>query len=235
MLARSRQRYGGACGRGFLDTAVLALYGLTRLRAHRHRTEYLPRRGNGAPARWQWFFLPYQLGLNPGGYGTTLILLIVLHYHYAGFAAPLLTGLAGNRLAMMPLPRPLQWMYRAVAVRRVCGFTADRHRYVSAPVVEVAAVCILAASLVGLAALVLGWLVPHIERRLPRTLLVISSCAVCFSMLVAILYAVSNGVGHPLLTVATMAAIHGTANAVGFVLCGLLAWNLSPDTSRRMV
>jgi len=213
----------------FIDTAILALYSLTWLRARRTAPNLCLCVGMLLLPVGSGFFLAYQLGLHPGGYGVTLTLLIVLHYHYAGFAAPLLTGFAGNRLATVPLPGPLWGLYRAVAVGACAGSPLIAIGASSAPVVEVVAVCILAASLAGLSALVLGWLVPRTERQLPRALLAISSCAVFFSMLVAILYAVSNGIGHSLLSVAAMTRIHGTANAAGFVLCGLLAWNLSPD------
>lgn len=174
-----------------------------------------------------WLLLD-RTGLAPAGYSSAFVLLIALHYHYAGFAAPLLTGLAGERLARVPVRRAVRQVFRAVAVGVCVGSPLVAIGAASTRLVEAIAVALLAASLMALALFVLGGIVPRTASRLGRALLIVSSGAVPLSMLLAVIYAVSNSVGHPLLTIAQMAGIHGAANAFGFVLCGLLAWSVSP-------
>ena len=43
-------------------------------------------------------------------------------------------------------------------------------------------------------------------------------------MALAVAYGVGRAVGHPVVALGTLAAIHGPLNAFGFGLAGLLAW-----------
>jgi hypothetical protein len=54
-------------------------------------------------------------------------------------------------------------------------------------------------------------------------------------MALAAVFAVSSAAGTAWLDVPTMARLHGTANALGFALPGLLAWALDPPASRATV
>jgi hypothetical protein len=40
-----------------------------------------------------------RLGIQPLGFGDTIVLLTAVHFHFAGFAAPVLAGLAGRTVA----------------------------------------------------------------------------------------------------------------------------------------
>lgn len=217
----------------FVCTALVALYGGMRLLHTRQRAEDLCFCAGMAllPVGSGWLLL-YRAGLAPGGYSPTLVLLIALHYHYAGFAAPILTGLAGQRLPELPVHHPIRRAYRAIAVGVCVGSPLVALGTIAMPLIEVGAVLVLASSLAGLALLVLMCIVPRLPPFLGRTLLTVSSSAVLVSMLLAVVYAISNGVGHPLLSIDQMVRIHGTANALGFVLCGLLAWSVLPLRER---
>ncbi|MDQ6834346.1 MAG: YndJ family protein [Chloroflexota bacterium] len=215
----------------FACTVVVALYGGARLLRTRPGAAELCLCAGMAllPVGSGWLLL-HRAGLAPGGYSPTLVLLIALHYHYAGFAAPILTGLAGQRLAALPLNRPIRHAYRAVAAGVCVGSPLVAIGTTAAPLIEVCAVLVLASSLVGLALLVLACIVPRLRPLLGRALLTVSSSAVLVSMLLAVVYAISNGIGRPLLSVGQMERVHGTANAMGFVLCGLLAWSVLPPS-----
>src|SRR5213075_2564830 len=39
-----------------------------------------------------------RFGIQPLGFGDTIVLLTAVHFHYAGFAAPILAGMAGRTL-----------------------------------------------------------------------------------------------------------------------------------------
>ena len=47
-------------------------------------------------------------------------------------------------------------------------------------------------------------------------------------MTLAVAYAAGNGFGRPILGLDDMARWHGATNAIGYVFCGLLAWNTVP-------
>ena len=47
-------------------------------------------------------------------------------------------------------------------------------------------------------------------------------------MALAVLYALGQLTGQPAVTLAQMVPLHGWVNALGFALCGLLAWSLAP-------
>src|ERR1044072_5686477 len=85
----------------FVFTAVVALFGLTRLLT---RGLYpLPETSIDAgllylPVGGAWLIV-YRLGVQPFDYGETIILLTVVHFHFAGFAAPIIAGMAGRLLA----------------------------------------------------------------------------------------------------------------------------------------
>lgn len=55
-------------------------------------------------------------------------------------------------------------------------------------------------------------------------LLTVSSAVLVVTMLLALSWALGHVVGTPYLPLEWMVATHGLANAVGFALCGLLAW-----------
>ena len=210
-------------------TGLVALSGLLRLLARGNLQAdelcidagliYLP-----IGAVWLLF---NRAGVNPLGFGDTIVLLTAVHFHYAGFAAPILAGLLGRRVATM---RPAAWpLFRLVAAGVIAGIALvaagiTLARYT--PLVEVAAALLFAASLLGLAALALLFVVPKISDRLARMLLAISALSLVVTMLFAASYAVGQFAGVTLVGIPRMVQVHGWLNALGFVLCGLLAWTL---------
>ena len=55
-------------------------------------------------------------------------------------------------------------------------------------------------------------------------LMILSSMSVVVTMIFACLYAFGHFAGVETVNIPLMAQIHGVSNALGFVLCGLLAW-----------
>src|SRR5262249_54537538 len=104
-----------------LLAGLAALSGLLRLLARRNARAdelcidagllYLP-----VGAVWLLFS---RAGLSPLGFGDTIVILTAVHFHYAGFAAPILAGLAGRWIAAV---RPVLWpLFRLVAVGVIAG------------------------------------------------------------------------------------------------------------------
>jgi hypothetical protein len=168
-----------------------------------------------------------RLGFGPLGFGDKLVLLTAVHFHYAGCAAPILAGLLGRQVASA---RPAAWpLFRLVAAGVIAGIALvaagiTLARYT--PIVEVAAALLFATSLLGLAALALGAGLPLMAGRLAQGLLAVSAASLIVTMLFAAGYAVGQFLGVPIVGIPRMVQVHGWLNAIGFALCGLLAWTL---------
>jgi len=84
---------------------LISIHGLSRLLSHRARTlaEISVSAGLVYLAVGSGWLIMSRLGLQPLGFGDTIVLLTAVHFHYAGFAAPILSGLAGRVLMQQPV------------------------------------------------------------------------------------------------------------------------------------
>ncbi|MBS1790965.1 MAG: YndJ family protein [Acidobacteria bacterium] len=174
-----------------------------------------------------WLFLS-RLGLNPMNFSDTIVLLTAVHFHYAGFAAPILTGLAGRKLKI-GIARKI---YLAAATGIIAGPPLVAAGITLSRTVEVISAVILATSLFLLAMLTMFVIVPTL-KPLPRLLLILSSMSVIVTMIFACLYAFGRFAGMETVSIPLMAQVHGISNAFGFVLCGLLAWQMIQSQSTK--
>lgn len=163
-----------------------------------------------------------RYGLQPLGFGDTIVLLTAVHFHYAGFAAPLLAGLAGRMLHESS--RWIRWVFRITFVCVVAGTPLVAAGITFSPVLALAGTIVVAIGLLLLAVLVIACIVPRLSSRLPQMLLIVSAASSTIAMVLACVYAYSIVTKQLLLNISQMAMTHGIANALGFSLCGLLAW-----------
>jgi len=216
---------GALAGGWLLFTLCVPLFGLHRIitqRSFRVEENCISAALLYLPVGGAWL-VAFRAGLNVGGFGGTVALLTAVHFHYAGFVAPVLAGLAGRQLRRAA---PRRWsLYRIAAIGIMAGPPLVALGITFAAALEVAAAVVLAGSLTALATLVLG----PIRRSLPdaraRAALTISALASVWAMLFALLYALSSFAGHLLVPIPTMALIHGAANAL-FALGGLTGWGI---------
>lgn len=174
------------------------------------------------------WLLASRLSINPLGFGDTIVILTAIHFHYAGFAAPILAGMAGGRLAAIRLAT---WgIFRVVAAGIIAGVPLVAAGITFSPALEVAAACLLAGSLAALSALTLSAIVPALRRRPAQALLAVSSAAAVVAMLFAVAYAVGEFAQISIVGIPRMIEVHGLVNALGFVLCGMIAWSLENDS-----
>lgn len=169
-------------------------------------------------------------GLHPLGFGTDIVQLTAVHFHYAGLVLPVL---AGAVLARFPASRGT-WLTGGGVVAGVplvaVGITATQ---LGGPrLLELVAAVVLAASAAGVAVLQMRWAAQPGRPMLGRILWLVSGGSLLFGMALAVLYA-ARDIAAPLpwLDVPWMRALHGTANALGFAFCGVLGWWLA--RSRR--
>jgi uncharacterized protein (UPF0548 family) len=162
------------------------------------------------------------------GFGEPLALLTAAHFHFAGFALAILTGLAGRalpgRLASLAAAGvvtgvPLVALGISLSVRGV-------------HLVEGAAAWWLAAATLLGAALYLRLALR--ERRRPRGLLAaLAGLSLAGGMSLAAVYALGLLLGRPWLDIPTMVRTHAVLNVLGFALPALLFWRLAGPPPER--
>jgi YndJ-like protein len=174
------------------------------------------------PVAGIWLVI-YRLGAQPLGYGETIILLTVVHFHFAGFAAPIIAGASGRVLATRAYRR---WVYAFSVFAIVAAIPLVAAGITFTAVVGLIGTLLLAIGLVALAVLNIGWVIPAIGPAAKRSLLVIGAASSCAAMVLACLYAYSLVAQTLIITIPGMAMTHGLLNAFGFVGCSLLAYTL---------
>lgn len=178
-----------------------------------------------------------------------IVLLTAVHYHYAGFVLPLVTGRIARLLAARghlpsnvlgratdpsgratdPSGRGTDVLDRAtaVAIFLIVGNVALIAVGITfSPIVEVVAVALFTTAVVVLALVTLLRVVPAIDRR-QGVPLAVALCTLFWTMALAMAYGYSAfpGTGR-LVTIGQLVTWHGSFNALGFALPALLAFRL---------
>ena len=205
-------------------TGLVAVFGLTRLIArpvyplHELSIDagllYLP-----VAAMW---LVIYRFGVQPFGYGETIILLTVVHFHFAGFAAPIIAGANGRVLATRSYPRRV-FGISIFAIVAAMPLVAAGITFT--PLLGLIGTLLLSVGLVFLAALTIGWVRPAVGPTRKRVVLLIAALSSCAAMVLACLYAYSLVAKILILNIPTMAMTHGLLNAFGFATLSLLVWS----------
>jgi YndJ-like protein len=208
-------------------SGLVALLGLSRFTArglyplHESSIDagllYLPVAGG-------WLII-YRLGVQPFDYGETIILLTVVHFHFAGFAAPIIAGLTGKVLATTKHPPGSMYAFVVLAIVGAMPLVAAGITF--SPWMGLAGTLLLSAGLVTLAVLTVGRVLRVVTARSARLLLLIAALSSCTAMVLACLYAYSLVAHVLILRLPTMAMTHGLLNAFGFATCSLLAWSIN--------
>ena len=169
------------------------------------------------------FVLPVGYAFYLGFTDITLIGPTAVHFHFAGFAAPVLAGLTGRRLGVSSAISRL-FAFAVICIVGGTPLVAAGITF-SATIALIGAV-VISTGLVLLALLVLGWILRSLNSLVAQTLLVISSLSSICAMILASVYAYSLVTGRAIIDIPQMAVSHGLLNSVGFALCGLVAWSL---------
>lgn len=218
-------------------TGLIALFGLTRLIARRfYPLEELSIDAGllYLPVAGMWLVI-YRLGVQPFDYGETIILLTVIHFHFAGFAAPVIAGLVGRKLvAREPQPHKV---FPLIVVALIAAMPLIAAGITFSPWLGLIGTLLLSTGLVLLAVLTLARAWPAITSTSARVLLVIAAASSVTAMVLACLYAYSIVAHTLMIRIPTMAMTHGLLNAFGFVTCSLIAWSIvfppSPTINQR--
>jgi YndJ-like protein len=165
-----------------------------------------------------------RLGLSPMHFQEPIVLLTAVHFHFAGFAAPVLASAAGVEAEKKAVV--YRRAFKAIAVGVLAGPGLLAAGFVIGPHLKLAMALLVACSEIGLSLFFLAS-VAALRSRLAQVFVTISAASVLFAMSLAGLWAIGEFPLQPFVHLDEMAKFHGFANAVGFVLCGLVGWTLS--------
>jgi hypothetical protein len=186
------------------------------------------------PAIGAAWLVAHRANWTPWNFDPLIVLLTAAHFHHAGFTLPLMAGLNAEA-------SPGCWTrFSCVAI------------LVGVPLVAVGITCTHFGVLrfvepFGVTVLVLGALgvaVSQIRRGVQirsglgfwtRTAFVVSGGSLLSAMILAMGFGLRHVVPDWALTMPQMWMIHGTLNAFGFGLCGVLAWRAGPESVRTKV
>ncbi len=178
-----------------------------------------------------WFTMS-RVGSQPFGFGDTIVLLTAVHFHFAGFAAPILAGLAGR---VVGASGPVRSLFGLAVAGVVYGTPLVALGITFTPALALIGAIVISLGLLVLAVVVMGWVVRSIAFRPAQILLIISSISSSSAMVLACVYAYSILEKKLILTIPQMAMTHGIVNAFGFAVCGLLGWSMVKPKSRVSV
>ena len=172
-----------------------------------------------------------RLGLHPLGFGTDIVQLTAVHFHFAGLVLPVVTGCVLRAFPESRVAATAGWGVLAGVPLVAAGITSAQLG--QGHLLELLAALVLASSASTVAVFQLR-LTTNPKCAPPvRMLWVVSAASLLCGMSLALLYAARAYVlPLPWLDIPWMRALHGTSNAIGFALCGLVAW-LCAEAARR--
>lgn len=200
-------------------TGVAALEGLLRFRTFTFEDVATTVSMLFLPVGGGWL-IASRAGVAPMGFGEPIALLTAVHFHFTVFLAPALAVLAG---------RGTSGRTRGLFIASTAGILAGTPLlavgFIASPLLKLAAVGLLVASLWGVA-LLQALAIRRLSGRMSKLLLALSSAAVAAGMVLAGLYEIGFFTGRGGLSIPEVARSHGPLNGLGFALGGLMAWTL---------
>ena len=162
-----------------------------------------------------------RAGIRPLGFDPAIVLLTAVHFHYAGFALPILTALAMERPPTMSSKCIALGVMASVPLTAV-GITATQLGF--SPLAELIAAWCMSLSGLGVAWLYLRLAFLPTTAPVARQLWSFGALFLACGMLLSMLYGSRCLFPLPWLDIPLMRALHGTANALGFTVPALAGW-----------
>ncbi|MCI0336715.1 MAG: YndJ family protein [Acidobacteria bacterium] len=165
-----------------------------------------------------------RLGVRPLNFEPVIVLLTAIHFHYAGFLLPVMTGLAGRHLKTRVAGIAAFGVITGVPFTAI-GITISQLGIGHTP--EMLAVLITAPSGLLTAGLHFMLAARQLQLRIVRWCWLIAAISLSFGMLLAVLYGSRFYLELSWLDIPLMRGSHGSINALGFGLIGLIGWYLT--------
>jgi hypothetical protein len=159
------------------------------------------------------------------GYSPTIAELTAVHFHYAGFAAVMMSALVLNALTGASVRARRVAAGAGLLVMFGTPTTATGVATGIAALTVVGPV-LLATGILTMSALTAFVVAPRMRSR-ARWLLTLSAAGVVIPMFLGVDYAAARVFPIPALDLQTMALTHGDLNALVFALLGFVGWSLA--------
>jgi hypothetical protein len=175
------------------------------------------------PVGGAWLLLS-RAGLTLMGFAEPIVILTAVHFHLAGFATAAIVGATLSHLndARDGLPA---WI-RVAAATAVVGPGLLAVGFLVSPAMQFVCATLLATALLVFSPAMVQ-ASRNLRQRWARVLLTVAAGVLWFGMALVGVYATGEYLEEYWLLIPQMARWHGSANALGFVLCGLLAWSFA--------
>lgn len=198
-----------------LCTALAALAGLRWLiRSDRTSDIWIVAAGLGFVAVGGAWLVVARLGARPLNFSTVIVLLTAMHFHHAGLVLPVIAGLNLKHERHL-LNLAGGWGVVVGTPLTAAGITAGGDaEWAAATFMAVAGILVAAGQL------------RSARDGAGKVLLTISAVALFAGMILAATWALSQKDSRFAITIEAMARSHGTLNALGFGLVGLLGWRI---------
>jgi hypothetical protein len=173
------------------------------------------------PAIGAAWIVAHRANWTPWNFDPLIVLLTAAHFHHAGFTLPLMAGLNAKA-------NPGCWTrFSCVAILLgvplvAAGITCTHFGLL--PFVEPFGVTVLVLGALGVATSQIQRGLEKERKGWVRLGFVVSGVSLLTAMLLALGFGLRYVFPNLALTMPQMWAIHGTLNAFGFGLCGILAW-----------
>jgi len=168
-----------------------------------------------------WFVI-WRSGAAFAGFEAHTALLTAIHFHYAGFASLVLCGFVAREVRARD-ERAWRWL-RPAAVTVIAGPALVAIGIASSRVIESVAAIALALGISVFAVVTLTRVARTRRAPASRALLGLSALAAIVAMVLAVTYAVGGLIGMSTVSVEGMERTHGVINALGYAMCGAIAW-----------
>lgn len=167
-----------------------------------------------------------RYGARPLEFPSVIVELTAVHFHYAGFVAPMIIAITRDHQARArgPLLAAL-WLALVASPLTAIGFVYSAK--------------IGAAGAITFTLGLFIWSIVTIATVLPgltagtRLLLGSAAGTVFVTMGLAVVYSVGVAVGDTWIGISAMARTHGVLNALGFAFCGTAAWLIATHRGSR--
>ena len=168
------------------------------------------------------WFISLIVGKSPSGYDLRFTMLTALHFHFAGFALPIMTGRLmhfsrTNKLAMTKILTIISPVLLVSIPTVGIGIAFSPFIEFVASTVLLTCCTMLALCQIHCAGFIKsysGWLLSASATAL------IASCVMAF------IYAIGEYTDNETLAIPLMIASHGLLNSLGFSLLGLVGWTI---------
>src|SRR3989338_7986377 len=165
-----------------------------------------------------WLFAS-RAALSIMNYQEPIVLLTAVHFHFTGFAVPLIVGFTGQFSNKDNTFK--QNFFRPAAFGVILSPILIALGFIFSPLFKVFAIFLLSESLL-IFSLISVTNLPRMRSFMAQICTFISDISILIGMAFACIYGVTEFSGTPFMSMAEMASTHGAINALGFALFGLI-------------